>query len=70
MIVFKPREKVRNDETVQKLKDDALDPNPTDPAKIIERACATIATQMAMIDGGEYRVLIDLPRQTVLIRPC
>lgn len=67
MIVFKPRNKVRNEETIQKLKDDALGPQPTDPEKIIERACATIATQMAMIDGGKYRVQIELPAGLVAV---
>jgi len=52
-------EKTRSEETLERLLGLATDIWPMDPAKRIERDAASIATAMATIHGGEWRVQID-----------
>lgn len=57
MIQYMLREKTRRKEAIEKLMAGTM--WPTDPARRIERDAASIATAMALIHGGEWRVQID-----------
>lgn len=56
MIQYLPREKTRNEETLQRLLELAW---PLDPAKRIERDANSIASAMRSIHGGDWRIQID-----------
>lgn len=67
MIHYMPREKTRSEETLERLRAIAAGVWPLDPAMRIERDAASIATAMAMVHGGEWRVQIDHVAGIVLI---
>ncbi|TGQ95383.1 hypothetical protein EN851_07625 [Mesorhizobium sp. M8A.F.Ca.ET.208.01.1.1] len=56
MIQYMPRAKTRSEEILKRL---LADKRSDDRASEIERNAASIATAMASIHGGEWRVLID-----------
>lgn len=62
------RPKVRNEDTLSRLREMASD-RPVEPVIAIERAAARIATEMARIHGGDWGVLIDHQSRLVLVRP-
>lgn len=67
MIQYLPREKTRREETLERMLGMASSIWPMDPAKRIERDAASIATAMATIHGGEWRVQIDHLSGLVLV---
>lgn len=69
MIHYMPREKTRGEDALQTLRAMAFGIWPLDPALRIERDAASIASAMATIHGGAWRVEIDHQHQIVLIRP-
>lgn len=67
MIQYMPRDKTRGEDTLEKLRAIAAGVWPLDPAIRIERDAASIASAMAMIHGGEWRVQIDHLAGIVLV---
>lgn len=67
MIQYLPREKTRRKETLEQLLGMASGTWPMDPARRIERDAASIASAMASIHGGEWRVQIDHLAGLVLV---
>ncbi|ODA94969.1 hypothetical protein BFX40_20260 [Mesorhizobium sp. SEMIA 3007] len=68
MIKTKPRYKSRNDEIVAELRASAGAGAPIDPKMAIKRKAAEISTAMALIHGGDWRVVVDHETPMVLIR--
>lgn len=66
---FKPRYKTRNEEIIAKLRDAAGASPPIDPYIKIKRLAAEVATAMALLHGGDWRVEIDHQTDFVLIAP-
>lgn len=60
----------KNEEIVAGLRELAGAAAPMDPMIVIKRKAAEISTAMALVHGGEWRVLIDHEAPLVLIRPC
>lgn len=70
MIVYEPREKTRNCDTMTKLRAIAADQGlPLDPQTRVERAAAVIASAMTEIHGGEWRAQIDHQAKIVAVVP-
>lgn len=59
MIQYAQREKTRSQETLDQLLGLATGIWPMDPAQRIERDAASIASAMATLHGGQWRVQID-----------
>ena len=57
----------RNDEIVAKMRESAGASAPLDPKMVIKRKTAEIATAMALLHGGDWRVRIDHREGLVLI---
>jgi len=55
----KPRYRTRNDEIVAQLRHSAGAAAPLDPKIVIKRKAAEIASAMALLHGGDWRVRID-----------
>ena len=69
-IAYGPRFKTRNDEIVAGLRTMAGAAAPLDPHMVIKRKAAEISTLMALIHGGDWRVVVDHDCPMVLIRPA
>lgn len=69
MIHYMPHEKTRRAETLAKLLGSSSCPM-TDPAMRIERDAASIASAMAMIHGGQWRIQIDHQLGYVVVKQC
>lgn len=67
MIVYESRRRARNSETVERLREIAEASFPLDPARRIERAAASIVSDMTALHGGEWRALIDHQSGIVMI---
>lgn len=67
MIHYMPCEKTRGEEALDRLRAIAAGVWPLDPAMRIERDAASIASAMAMVHGGEWRVQIDHVAGLVLV---
>lgn len=67
MIHYVPREKTRGEDSLKRLRAIAMGVWPLDPAMRIERDAASIASAMALIHGGEWRVQIDHLAGVVLV---
>lgn len=67
-IAYVPRQKTRNEDTLDQLRRMANATRPLDPAKRIENASAVIAEALAEIHGGEFRSLID--HETAFVAVC
>jgi hypothetical protein len=68
MIKIGPRYKSRNDQIVAELRDIAGAGPAMDPIIVIKRKTAEIATAMALLHGGEWRVVVDHQIPMVLVR--
>ncbi len=69
MINYKPRFATRNEEIVEELRQSAGAAAPLDPKTVVKRKAAEISTAMALIHGGDWRIVIDHQSPMVLIRP-
>jgi len=58
-INFGPKYKSRNHEIVAGLRDSVGAGPPMDPYIVVKRKTAEVATMMALIHGGDWRVEID-----------
>jgi len=58
-INFGPKYKSRNHEIVAGLRDSVGAGPPMDPYIVVKRKTAEVATMMALIHGGDWRVQID-----------
>lgn len=67
---IKPRFGSRNEEIVAGLIEAAGAVAPLDPIIVIKRKAAEISTAMALLHGGDWRVVIDHQSPLVLIRPA
>lgn len=67
---IKARYASRNDEIVAGLRETAGAGPPIDPKMLVKRKAAEISTAMALIHGGDWRVVIDHDAPMILIRPC
>lgn len=66
-IRVRPRYKTRNDQIVAELRSSAGAGPPIDPEMKVKRLVAEVAIQMALLHGGDWRVLIDHERGLVMI---
>ena len=64
-----PRYESRNHEIVAGLREAAGAGPPVDPKVAVKRYAAQISTAMALIHGGDWRVVVDHESRVVLIRP-
>ncbi|WP_181175441.1 hypothetical protein [Mesorhizobium sp. B1-1-4] len=69
MIEYQPRYQTRTDEIVAELRKAAGAAAPLDPMMVIKRKAAEIATAMALVHGGDWRVEIDHQVGFVLVAP-
>lgn len=69
-IAYVPRQKTRNEDTLDQLRRMANATRPLDPAKRIENAAAIIAEAMAEIHGGEWQIRIEHLARYVLVKSC
>ena len=67
-ITFAP--KVRNEEAMKDLRAIADTVPALSPAARIDRAAATIVSEMTAIYGRQFRADVDHQHQIVLVRPC
>lgn len=58
----------RNEEIVQDLRNAAGAVAPLDPSMVVKRKAAEISTAMALIHGGDWRVVVDHEIPMVLVR--
>lgn len=65
--VKRPRYQSRNDEIVAQMREAAGAVAPLDPVIVVKRKTAEIATAMALLRGGDWRVKIDHQEGLVLI---
>jgi hypothetical protein len=68
-IQYGPRYATRNDEIVAGLRSAAGAVAPRDPKMVAKVKAAELSTAMALIHGGDWRVVIDHDCPMVLIRP-
>ncbi len=66
---IRARYQTRNDEIVAGLREAAGAAAPLDPHMVVKRKTAEIAISMALLHGGDWRVVIDHDCPMVLIRP-
>ena len=69
MIKYVPIERVRNEDTVQRLREMVGVTGPLDPSKRVENAANVIVEAMTEIHGGEWRSKIDHHAGYVMIVP-
>ena len=69
-IQFKPKFASRNHEIIAGLRNSAGAGPPIDPKMAIKRKSAEIAVAMALLHGGEWRMVVDHEIPMVLIRPA
>lgn len=67
---YKPKYATRNEEIVAELRDAAGAAPPVDPAMRIKRNAAQIATDMALLHGGDWTAQIDHDLRLVVVRPA
>lgn len=65
---IKPRYETRNHEIVAGLREAAGAGPPIDPHMRVKKLAAELSCQMALIHGGDWRVLIDHATPLVLVR--
>lgn len=68
-IEFGPRYATRNEQIIADLRNAAGASAPGDPHVVIKRKAAEISTAMALLHGGDWRVVVDHETPMVLIRP-
>ena len=68
VIEYQPRYRTRNEEIVAELRLSAGAGAPLDPRMTIKRKAAEIATAMALLHGGDWRVVVDHQTPMVLVR--
>lgn len=59
----------RSEEIVAGLRDAAGAAPPIDPVVKVKRLTAEVAIQMALIHGGDWRVLVDHETRLVMVAP-
>lgn len=67
---IKPKFKTRNDAIVAHLRETAGAVAPLDPRMVVKRKAAELSTAMALIHGGDWRVLVDHDVRLVMIAPA
>lgn len=67
---IRPKFESRNDEIIAKLRESAGAAAPMDPTTVVKRKAAELSTAMALLHGGDWRVVIDHQSPLVLIRPA
>ncbi len=65
---IKAKYETRNHEIVAGLRDAAGAAAPLDPKMVIKRKAAEISIQMALLHGGDWRVVVDHQIPMVLVR--
>jgi len=65
---IRPRFASKNHEIVARLRDSAGAAPPIDPYLKVRRLTAEIATEMALIHGGDWRVQVDHEDGFVVVR--
>lgn len=66
--IRKPSYKSKNDEIVAKLRDAAGAGPPIDPHMRVKRLTAEVAVAMALIHGGDWKILIDHEAGLIAVR--
>lgn len=61
------RHATKNDEIVAKLRESAGAAPPMDPVVVIKRKTAEVATMMALMHGGDWKVRVDHEQGLVMI---
>lgn len=67
---IKPRYPSRQHEIIANLRAEVGAGPPIDPYMKVKRLTAEVAVTMALVHGGEWRVVVDHDAPMVLIRPC
>lgn len=67
-IRIRPKFRTRNEEIVAKLRDDAGAVEPLNPHTVVKRKAAELSGAMALIHGGDWRVVVDHETPLVLVR--
>lgn len=67
-IKYGPRYATKNEEIVAGLRQAAGAAAPLDPKMTIKRKAAEISTAMALLHGGDWRVVVDHETPMVLVR--
>lgn len=65
---IRPKFKTRNEEIIARIRSVAGVAAPMDPKTVIKRKSAEIATAMALLHGGDWRVEIDHEDGFVVVR--
>lgn len=65
---IRPKYPTRNAEIVAGLREAAGAAAPIDPHTLIKRKAAEVSTAMALIHGGDWRVVVDHETPMVLVR--
>lgn len=60
----------KNEEIVAGLRERAGAVAPLDPFMVVKRKAAEVSTAMALIHGGDWRVVVDHESRMVLVRPA
>lgn len=68
-IKYRSRYRTKNEEIVAQLREAAQAGPPIDPKMKVKRHAAEISTAMALLHGGDWRVVVDHQQGFVLIRP-
>ena len=66
-IQYGPRYATRNDEIVAGIREAAGAAAPMDPKNVVKRKVAEVATAMALLHGGDWKVRIDHQEGLVMI---
>lgn len=69
-IKYRSRYRTKNEEIVAGLREIAGASPPIDPKMKVKRHAAEISTAMALLHGGDWRVVVDHQQGFVLIRPA
>lgn len=67
---IKPKYATRNAEIVAGLRDAAGAAPPMDPVVKVKRLTAEVAVTMALIHGGDWRMMIDHEARLVMVAPA
>lgn len=66
---YRPKFKTRNEEIVANLFEAAGATPPAPPEIVIKRKAAEISFLMALVHGGDWRVVVDHQKGFVLVAP-
>ena len=66
---IRPKYPTKNDQIVAEIIVQAGARPPLDPFVVVKRKSAEVAAAMALLHGGDWRVVVDHENRMVLVRP-